>query len=588
LNDILDFSKIEAGRMELSPTEFQLDDVLNTLGAIMGMNTAAKDLDLAIVIAPDVPQCLYGDAMRLQQILINLCANAIKFTDQGEVTLLIRRTATASTRQIDQATGSQPDHAPNLQADPIQVQLEFLVRDTGIGIDAEQQARLFSAFNQADSSTTRRFGGTGLGLTISRKLAHLMQGEISLHSQTGQGSEFSLKLPLQQVVTQALVPPIGRLHLLLIDDNLSCRNAFANIIQSWNSHLDCCASLQEALDLQAHGTHHYDAIVADWQLLADQPLPPALTRAPLILTCNLRGKQELIERQGQGDSVLLKPVTSSGLYDTLHHVLPNPDQNRASSTSKKLAERRIVGARLLLVEDNPLNQLVAQSMLVRAGASVDVVNNGYEAVEILRWKAAQYDLVLMDVQMPVMDGFAATSKLRHDLHLTLPVLAMTAGVLPSEQEKCRSAGMDAIISKPIHFEEMISTILRHLPAHAIRPPPDEIINGEALLEICEAQPEFLPTLVELIRRMMAQSQPQLQQVRQHVSQGQNEAAAIILHGMRGSIGFLDAKAFSATALALENAIRADDQTTIPALLDATDESLQQVLLAVQPWLAKLA
>lgn len=253
------------------------------------------------------------------------------------------------------------------------------------------------------------------------------------------------------------------------------------------------------------------------------------------------------------------------------------------STNKRVAER-LAGIAILLAEDNLVNQILARTLLVRAGAHVEVAPNGHEAVEILRQRANQFNLVLMDVQMPVMDGLIATRLLREQLNLTLPILAMSAGTAHSEREACRIAGMNDFIAKPLCIISVIDTILQHV---SVAPGDEEIIVGTALFEICNDQPDFRLTLIELIKNMMAQSQPQLQRVRHCLQHGQPLASASILHDMRGSIGFLEAKLFTSTALALEKAIKQNDQARIPGLLEETELALEQVLQAVQPWLEKL-
>jgi PAS domain S-box-containing protein len=333
LNDVLDFSKIEAGRMELAPQPFLLREVLESLANVMTLPANARGISLDIGADDDVPAVLVGDAMRLQQILINLVGNAVKFTERGGVSVRVARDA---------------DRA----------RLRFAVRDTGIGMDLEQQSRLFSAFNQADASTTRRFGGTGLGLTICRRLAELMGGDISVHSTPGAGSEFVVTLPFDVAEEAAPQQP-------------------------------------------------------------EPAVPPAL-------------------------------------------------------------HPRLQGLRLLLVEDHPLNQLVARGMLEHAGAHVDIAENGQLAVDCLRERAADYDIVLMDVQMPVMDGYEATRQIRRGLHLKLPVLAMTAGVMKEEQDQCIAAGMNDFIAKPVDVEQMLDIISRHWDAirsrqaHFVAPPHDDL------------------------------------------------------------------------------------------------------------------
>jgi PAS domain S-box-containing protein len=358
LNDVLDFSKIEAGRMELAPAAFRPRELLDSVSSVMAVNASARGINLAVTADAEVPQVLVGDAMRLQQILINLVGNAVKFTERGGVTVRI---------SLDKPR--QGDH----------VSLRFSVRDTGIGMDSEQQSRLFSAFSQADASTTRRFGGTGLGLAICRRLAELMGGDISVRSMQGAGSEFVVTLPFVAGDADAVVDqPV------------------------WQS-----------------------AATDSWGLVQPQSQPQL--QAP--------------------DS---PPEQAMPLVE-----VPPPEE-----------ATRLQGLRLLLVEDHPLNQVVARGMLEHAGASVDLVENGLEAVDRLRERAADYDIVLMDVQMPVMDGFEATRRVRKELGLKLPILAMTAGVMQSEQEQCIAAGMDDFIAKPVDVEQMLDAISRH--RHALR------------------------------------------------------------------------------------------------------------------------
>jgi PAS domain S-box-containing protein len=343
LNDVLDFSKIEAGRMELSPAPFRLRQLLDAVASVMTVNAASRGISLSINTDAEVPPVLVGDAMRLQQILINLVGNAIKFTERGGVT--VRATLAAP----DQGSGAS---------------VRFSVRDTGIGMAPEQQSRLFTAFSQADASTTRRFGGTGLGLAICRRLAELMGGDISVRSMQGAGSEFVVTLPFT---------------------------------------------------------------VGDADAEVDAPL-----------------------WQGAAAEGWLLPEPSP-LVEDEPVVVETP---------------RLQGLRLLLVEDHPLNQVVARGMLEHAGASVELAENGQLALDRLRERSAEYDMVLMDVQMPVMDGFEATRQIRRQLRLTLPILAMTAGVMQSEQDQCIAVGMDDFIAKPVDVEQMLDTISRHW--HAVR------------------------------------------------------------------------------------------------------------------------
>ena len=487
LNDVLDFSKIEAGRMELAPAPFQLGAVLEAIATIMTVNAGEKDLELAIGIQPEVPALLLGDGHRLQQILVNLVGNAIKFTEAGAVTLLVERVAAAGP-----------------------LQLRFTVRDTGIGIPSELLAKLFAPFSQADASMTRRFGGTGLGLAISRRIAALMSGEIAVRSTPGTGSEFILTVPLALPDTGELAPPAGArpLRLLVVDDHETSAEYLCQTIRAHGWRADRAASGPDALVLLAAPDACYNAALVDWHMPGMDGLATlqALRTAPCgaglatVLMVSAFGQGKLLHADGarMADAVLLKPVTpgrlagtvqlalsahaahttqathgadesSPAAQDTAGAALPPSAMDVPPAAELQPSALRLDGVRILLVEDNPINQLVARSMLDFAGASIDAVDNGKAAVERLSHAAAQYDLVLMDVQMPEMDGFEATRRIRADLALTLPVLAMTAGVMSSERQQCIACGMNDFIAKLIDVDDMLRAIVRNLPA-AFRSP----------------------------------------------------------------------------------------------------------------------
>ncbi|OEZ63676.1 CHASE domain-containing protein [Duganella sp. HH105] len=458
LNDVLDFSKIEAGRMELAPAPFQLQAVLEAIATIMTVNSGEKDLELAIGVEADVPQSLLGDGHRLQQILINLVGNAIKFTEKGSVSVLVERTGDAAT----DGTAT----------------LRFTVRDSGIGIPPDQLAQLFAPFSQADASMTRRFGGTGLGLVISRRIAALMGGAIEVQSTSGAGSAFTLTVPLLRTDEPppqgALLPPQ---HLLVVDDDplgadYLCRTIVA---RGWSS--DRAGSGEQALALLRSAAVRYDAVLVDWDMPGMNGLDTmqAIRAAmpdhcpAVILMVSAFGQGKLLHTEGAeaANAVLLKPVTMARLNETLQLALskaPVVASATPGADAGAPAGVRIDGVRILLVEDNPINQLVAQSMLAHAGASIESVDNGRAALDLLRTDAHRYDLVLMDVQMPEMDGFEATARIRGELKLELPVLAMTAGVMLSEREQCIASGMNDFIAKPIDVEQMLRAIARNLPA----------------------------------------------------------------------------------------------------------------------------
>jgi len=493
LNDILDFSKIEAARMELSAAPFALGDVLDAIASIMAVNVGDKELELAIGIEPDVPRRLSGDALRLQQILVNLVGNAMKFTERGEVTLLVEQ----------------------LSRDANTAQLRFSVADTGMGMDAVQLERVFTAFGQADASITRRFGGTGIGLTICKRLAELMGGSIAVTSKLGQGSRFSVTLPLL-VIDDAPAPAAnaaGGPRLLVVDDNATSRDYLRKTIGAWGWQADSAASGAECLArvrLQRDVGAPYDAVLVDWRMPdmdgvltmqalhamsdtgdarvahdVDDTVGSANTRGnggggddaaplPVVLMVSAHGREQLLRQAGsaQAAAILIKPVTGSTLFDTLQELTAaRAGKSALASMPPQAQERpRLSGARLLLVEDNELNQFVARGLLERAGATVDIAGDGQQAVDKLRADPGRYDVVLMDMQMPVLDGVSAARLIRDELKLTLPVLAMTAGVMESERDICMAAGMDDFIAKPIDVAQMLAVIARHLPAAGARRP----------------------------------------------------------------------------------------------------------------------
>jgi CheY-like chemotaxis protein len=357
--------------------------------------------------------------------------------------------------------------------------LRFTVRDSGIGIAADRLAQLFAPFSQADASMTRRFGGTGLGLAISRRIAALMGGAIDVRSTPGVGSEFMLTVPLQAGADSA--PVLGPVqHLLVVDDDSGSADYLCRSIRARGWSCDSAGSGDQALTLLRSRAVRYDAVLVDldmpgmgglatMQAIRSDASTSSMARVPLILMTSAFGQGKLLHSDGAtaADATLLKPVTWNRLAETLQQAQASAREasgaGAAPAAEAETTGQRLDGVRILLVEDNPVNQLVANSMLAYAGAVVEAVGNGREAIDHLRTDAHRYDLVLMDVQMPEMDGFEATTRIRSELHLHLPVLAMTAGVLESEREQCIACGMNDFIAKPIDVDEMLRVIARNLP-----------------------------------------------------------------------------------------------------------------------------
>jgi signal transduction histidine kinase/DNA-binding response OmpR family regulator/HPt (histidine-containing phosphotransfer) domain-containing protein len=456
INDILDFSKIEAGKLDLETTGFKLDEVISSVTTLTAQKAHEKGLEFLAHVAPGIPEHLLGDPLRLGQILTNFVNNAVKFTERGEIRLNIE--------QLER-TGEK-------------VQLKFSVRDTGIGMTPAQSAKLFQPFTQADMSTTRKHGGTGLGLTICRRLVELMGGRIWLESEPGVGSTFffTVWLGVGMATGSGKVIPerLARLRVLIVDDNPAAREILQEPLSSVAKRVDTVASGSEAIAaVRQHDTAEpYDIIFMDWRmpgmdgLLASRHIKSdeTLAHQPAIVLVTAFGREEVREEAErlQLDGFLVKPVTKSMLVDTLVNVFAHTDEEAAPATNGK-QEARLIGARILLVEDNEINQQIAVELLESAGATVKVANNGREAIETLSQgpQPVPFDMVLMDLQMPEMDGYQATAKLRADPRFaSLPIIAMTAHATIEERQRCLGAGMNDHISKPIDPAMLFSTVGR--------------------------------------------------------------------------------------------------------------------------------
>ncbi|WP_320824142.1 hybrid sensor histidine kinase/response regulator [Reinekea sp.] len=468
LNEILDFSKIEAGKMILDPHPFRVSTLMRNLALIISSNLANKPVEVLFDIDPLVPSHLIGDDMRLQQILLNLASNAIKFTAQGEVVLAIR-------------VEHQSDTA---------VRLEFSLRDSGIGIAAKNQRRIFDGFSQAESSTTRRFGGTGLGLVISQRFVELMGGELKLHSELGQGSRFffSIDLLLAQPVNArepARAEPSKNdtpWRILVIDDNASAREVLAQMGQSLAWTVDLAAGGAQALkllDQKAREGIGYQAILVDWtmpemdgwqtsqqirQLQAELRKTGDNRPASVVVMVTTHGREELNARspaeQELLDGFLVKPLTASMLLDAIVDARAGRGtiRHKPRPVAAKVY-RRLYGMRLLLVEDNANNQQVACELLEEEGAQVEIAQHGEQAVAAVAKVGTPFDAVLMDIQMPIMDGYEATRRIRTDLCQTeLPIIAVTANAMPADRDASLASGMNAHIGKPFDIDNLVQVL----------------------------------------------------------------------------------------------------------------------------------
>ena len=457
INDILDFSKIEAGKLTVEHTEFEIEKVLDNVANLIAEKTSAKGLELVFDVDRNVPLKLIGDPLRLGQILINYCNNAVKFTEHGEIDILIR---------LKEQTDKD-------------VLLHFSVRDTGIGMTKEQMGRLFQRFTQADTSTTREFGGTGLGLAISKKLAELMDGEVGVESEPGKGSTFWFTVRIGKSLGQqrklALSADLHGKRVLVVDDNENARLVLGELLGNMNFKVDQVCSGKAALDAVENAAAQgspYAIVFLDWQMpemdgieTAKQLKALPLSSIPHLMMVTAYGREEVIKNAEETgfEDVLIKPVSASVLFEGVARILggvadgPRTAADAPTSTFEQLIA--IKGARVLLVEDNELNQEVATELLHEAGFVVDLAENGKIALDKIR--AADYDLVLMDMQMPVMDGVTATREIRKEARFNeMPIVAMTANAMQEDRDRCMAAGMNDHVAKPIEPEDLWKALLK--------------------------------------------------------------------------------------------------------------------------------
>ncbi|MBZ5592155.1 MAG: response regulator [Acidobacteriia bacterium] len=458
INDILDFSKIEAHKLELDEVEFHLRDTLEAILRSFALPAGRKGLDLACDIPSTVPETVHGDPARLRQILTNLVGNAIKFTERGEVALEVA----------------------NLEQGPEAVVLRFTVRDTGIGIAKEKQASIFEAFSQGDSSTTRKYGGTGLGLTVSSRLVSLMGGRIWVESEAGQGSRFLFTARLRLAEDQMRAsaphhPELENIPVLAVDDNATNRRVLANLLAGWRMQVSLAENGRDAL-AALHGAHRRNE--AFRLLLTDAHMPqmdgftlvekvredPELARTTVILMLSSGDhRRDAARCRELGVAVhLMKPIRRKELLAAILTALnhpPVPTVAAEPGSDGAGCEDPATGRRILVVEDNPVNQVLARRLLAKRSHAVTTAGNGREALLLL--ERQEFDLILMDVQMPEMDGMEATGVIRTRERTTgghLPIIAMTAHAMKGDQEQCLEAGMDGYVTKPIRPDELFRTI----------------------------------------------------------------------------------------------------------------------------------
>jgi len=596
INDILDFSKIEAGKLDIETTDFQLDEVISAVTTLTAQKAHEKGLEYLAHVSPEIPECLLGDPHRLGQILTNFVNNAVKFTEHGEIRLTI---------DLLEHTGHK-------------VQLKFCVRDTGIGMTREQSAKLFQPFTQADMSTTRKHGGTGLGLTICRRLVELMGGRIWLESEPGIGTSFffTIWVGIGESRGERRIYPerLTQLRVLVVDDNEAAREILQEPLSTIAREVKVVASGPAAIAAvkQQDASDPFDIIFMDWRMPGMDGLQASrhiksdetLRQQPAIVLVTAFGREEVREEAErlQLDGFLVKPVTKSMLVDSLMDVFGTPSDGDAAETARHAGDpRRLSGMRILLAEDNEINQQIAVELLESAGASVTVANNGREAVELLDRSPGGFEVVLMDLQMPGMDGYQATAKIRSDGRFThLPVIAMTAHVTLEEQQRCRAAGMDDHVSKPVDPVALFETVAKYYRNDNSAPQPEPITREPAgdLPDIDGLDTRDGLTRVagnrtlyqKLLRQFDQQQGPAIAEIRAALAAGDDALAERIAHTLKGVAGNIGAKQVHAAASMLEETIRhqagaAETETAMlrtASVLDRLLETMRAALPAPEP------
>ena len=599
INDILDLSKIEAGKMVVEHTDFDLDQVLSNVTNLIADKAASKGLELIIDVAEDVPTNLIGDPLRLGQILVNYANNAVKFTEHGEIEISI-----ALAPPVDDG-----------------VVLRFAVRDTGIGLSDEQRTRLFQNFEQADSSTTRKYGGTGLGLVIAKQLAEMMGGEVGVDSELGRGSTFwfTARLGRSAAKVRSLQPnpELRGRRLLVVDDSDTAREVIGDMLRGMSFRVTAVASGAQAVAEVARAAaagEPYEIAFLDWQMPAMDGIATAekirglaLDHPPLLVIITAYGRDELFksaEAAGIGD-VLIKPLSASLLFDAVMRALGGvldelPSATVASSSLESRLEAQLVsiaGAHVLLVEDNDMNQEVATELLESAGCVVELAENGQVALD--KVQRERFDVVLMDMQMPVMDGLTATLEIRKLQALReLPIVAMTANAMQGDRERCLAAGMQDHIAKPIEPDDLWRALLKWVKPKAAVPTP---IAPARLADGTASSPELLAPIAGIdqalglkralgkpalyraqLRKFIAGQASAPEQIAAALTADDWQGAERLAHTLKGSAATIGAGGVAEVAARLEASIGSRaPRAAIDALVDDVAKPLAALIDALR-------
>lgn len=563
INDILDFSRIEAGKIVLDIDPVNLRPFIQTLIRPHMPGASEKGIELLVDIAPDVPDVLLVDGARLRQVLTNLLGNALKFTHQGEVILIVE-------------SGDDPNH------------WRFRVRDSGIGIPADKQKAIFEAFSQADNSTTRRYGGTGLGLTISARLVAAMGGELTVFSEPGKGSEFSFSLPLAtQFLTPEERPHSDRFNgepVLVVDDNETNLRLLAAMLSQMGLKPTCVNNASEAINRVKAGTA-WPLILLDAQmpdmdgvsLALELSVLPQISESHIIMLSSMSRHFDInmLKRIGI-KNYLHKPIAQDELHQAIAAAFERAPKTVGETAPAPVAAPGATGLRILLAEDNLVNQKVAARLLERLGHSCQIVDNGVALLE--RWRTAVWDVLLIDLQMPEMDGETAIRLLREEERSrpgpAQPTVAMTAHAMQGDKERCLNMGFDGYIAKPISQEHLAEEIARVLPSHD---DPSAFPDEARLLKQCADDPDLVQELLALFSEGLAEA---MKAITRAIGSNDREALRRAAHKLRGEAITLDFRALAQQLQALES----EAHTLEGQQLAALNEQLHKESLRLAAWL----
>jgi len=594
INDILDVSKIEAGMLKIEKIHFDFEEVLENVASIISLKTEEKNIELVFNIPPDTPRYMIGDPLRFGQILINICNNAVKFTSEGEIVLSI---------EVIEKTEDQ-------------INMKISVKDTGIGMTKEQMDKIFVAFDQADSTVTRKFGGTGLGLTICKNLCEMMGGEIGVDSNYGEGSTFwftlRLNLPAKDESTYLMLKgSFAGKKVLVVDDNPVTREVFKSYLEVIGFDVSLACDGQEALDFihEAPEGTQPDLVLMDWKMPVMDGIraskaiktSPSIVRKPKIILVTAYGSEDLANEADKSyiDGLLIKPITVSLLLDIILDVCSSNHQKISTFTPQQCDDHKSLwGAKLLLAEDSEINQQIAVEILNDQKIDVDVANNGLEALE--KVKKCNYDGILMDLQMPEMDGYEATRQIRllGGWCKDVPIIAMTANTMEGVWRQALEAGMNDHISKPIDIDAMFNTLVKHItPSKSLSDdklsettgakPPVEIDGDVEGLNVTEglARLKGNKSLYMKILRQFYESESNFSQDFKNILAGDITEAGRLAHKVKGVAANIGANQLSAAAKILEESClikKSVDESDILAM----EKELNIVLGAISSLIEK--